>query len=323
MSKLKKFLPAFKYLKGKFASRGQFLLPNGQPYEGAYHQLYNGETYTGSVPSKDAIRIFKDDSEPHLPLPEYADKLVSEPVYPQPEDYDKGYFLRYFIKDTRNGKIIEVKKETSRKKLEQKYLKGITVKWILEKPVRDIFNQGYLYKGAATRNKENTQKANLELKGLDLFVTEFDKYVNIESDVEGYKFEDLSREEKLKIIKRTSNIQKNKPELKLKSRFGKLLYPHIMYNPKTGLSIKVKNRKEHEKYAALGWVHQKLKPIERPRTLSAPTLSTAPRTAGGGGRGGGGLGYSNNDEGIFDEGNIGNEYGGGGNIGGSSTINQY
>jgi len=288
MSKLKKFLPAFKYLKGKFASRGEFLLPNGQPYEGAYHQLYNGETYTGSVPGKDAIRIVKDDSEPHIPLPEYADKLVSEPVYPEPEDYDKGYFLRYFIKDTRNGKIIEVKKETSRKKLEQKYLKGITVKWILEKPVRDIFNQGYLYKGASTRNKENTQKANLELKGLDLFVTEFDKYVDIESDVEGYKFEDLSREEKLRIIKRTSNIQKKKPKKKIK-RFGKI------------------------------------KPIKRsvrpePRT-TAPVLSTPPSRTGGGGGGGGG--YSNNDEGIFEEGNIGGGFGSGGNVGGSSTMNQY
>lgn len=282
------WLPAFKYIKGLFALRGQFTFGNGAPYEGAYHKLYNGETYTGAVPSTESVRIFFDDSEPALPDITYDNLLVSEPIYPQPEEYTKGFFTRYFVKDSRNGKIVEVKKETYSKKLKEKYLKGTTIKWILEKPVRDIFNQGFLYKGAATRNKENTQKANLELKGLDLFVTEFDKYVDIESDVEGYRFEDLSREEKLRIIKRTSNIQKKKPKEKIK-RF------------------------------------KKIKPIKRsvrpePRT-TAPVLSTAPRRTGSGGGGGGG--YSNNDEGIFDEGNRGGGFGGGGNVGGSSTMNQY
>ena len=106
------WLPAFKYIKGLLAQKGQFMLPNGQPYEGAYHKLYNGETYTGDVPSTDSVRIFEDDSEPHLPVPEYEDKLVSQQVYPEVEDYDKGFFLRYFIKDTRNGKIVEVDKDT-------------------------------------------------------------------------------------------------------------------------------------------------------------------------------------------------------------------
>lgn len=214
------WLPAFKYIKGLFALRGEFLLPNGEPYEGSYHKLYNGETYTGSAPSKNAIRIFQDDSEPHIPLPEYEDKIVSEPVFPEPEDYEKGFFLRYFIKDTRNGKIIEVNKQTSQKKLEEKYFQGISLKWILDKPVKDIFNQGYLYKGAATRNKENTTKASLEMKGLELFIVEFDKFVNIESDVEGYKFEELPRTEKVRIIRQVSNIQITPKEKPLK-RFEK------------------------------------------------------------------------------------------------------
>lgn len=214
------WLPAFKYIKGLLAQRGQFMLPNGQPYEGSYHKLYNGETYTGDVPSPDSIRIYEDDSEPHLPVPTYEDKLVAEQVHPDPEDYDRGFFMRYFIKDTRNGKIIEVKKDTSKKKLKEKYLKGTTIKWILEKPVKDIFNQGFLYKGAASRNKENTLKASLELKGIELYITEYDKFVNIESDVEGYNFEELSREERVRIIRKISSIQKT-PTKKVKPRFKK------------------------------------------------------------------------------------------------------
>ena len=214
------WLPAFKYIKGLLAQRGQFLLPSGQPYEGSYHELYNGRTFTKDIPSVDSIEIFADDSEPHLPEPTYEQKLVSEPVYPTPEDYEKGFFLRYFVKDKRNGKIIEAKSTTYKEKTKEKFLLGVDLKWILEKPVKDIFNQGYLYKGAITRNKENTKKQDLVMKGLYDFIVEYDKFVNIESDVEGYKFEELPRVEKMRIIEKVSSIQ-NKPKVKPKPRFKK------------------------------------------------------------------------------------------------------
>ena len=209
------WLPAFKYIKGLLAQRGQFLLPSGQPYEGSYHELYNGRTFTKDIPSVDSIEIFADDSEPHLPEPTYEQKIVSEPVYPTPEDYEKGFFLRYFVKDKRNGKIIEAKSTTYKEKTKEKFLLGVDLKWILEKPVKDIFNQGYLYKGAITRNKENTKKQDLVMKGLYDFIIEYDKFVNIESDVEGYKFEELPRVEKMRIIEKVSSIQ-NKPKVKPK-----------------------------------------------------------------------------------------------------------
>jgi len=34
-------------------------------------------------------------------------------------------------------------------------------------------------------------------------------------------------------------------------------YPHIMYNPKTGDEVEIMDEKEHDKYAAKGWVHSK------------------------------------------------------------------
>lgn len=310
------WLPAFKYVKGLLAQKGQFMLPNGKPYEGLYHKLYNGQTFTGTAPNVDAIEIFADDSEPHLPEAEYRDKLVSEEVFPNPEDYDKGYFLRYFIRDTRNGKIIEVKKETSKRKLKEKYLKGVTIKWILEKPVKDIFNQGYLYKGAATRNKENVMKASLELKGIDLFITKFDQFANIKSDVEGYPFKDLSKEEKIRIIKRQSSLRVP----------PKLGYPHRMYDPKTGQGVTVNTEEEHEKYVDLGWVHEKPRFIKKrlfkDRPLPPPKRPLGRSRGGGGGGGRGYSGYS--DEGINEEGNPGGGMGGDyGNSGQNESMSQY
>ena len=151
-------------------------------------------------------------------------EFVGEAIYPEPSDYDRGYMLRYFLKKDTSDKIIEVSKVRYNKSISKLYMKGTIIKWILQKPVKDIFNQGYLFKGAATRNQENTLKASLEVKGIDKFITQYDKFVNIESDVEGYKFEDLSKEEKLRIIKRLpSTLQKPpaklpKPKFKTKRK---------------------------------------------------------------------------------------------------------
>ena len=275
------WLPAFKYLSGLFAGSGEFIQDNGAPYEGSYHKLYNGKTYTGDKPGKNSVEIFLDDSEPHLPDPTYESKVVSEQSFPEPKDYEKGFFTRYFIKDIRVGKIVEVEKLTYDKKEEEKHLLGTTIRWILQKPVKDIFNQGFLFKGAATRNKENTMKASLEMKGLDKFITIYDKFVNIESDVEGYKFEELPEEEKRRIIFKQSPLRKP-PALE---------YPHMMYDPKTGESELVKDEKTHEFYMNKGWVHEKPRFVKKlvPKSRKRGPFqrrTPAPSSSGGGGGGG-------------------------------------
>lgn len=274
------WLPAFKFLSGLFAKKGEFLLSNGQPYEGAYYKTYNGKTFTGSKPGKNSVEIFYDDSEPHLPDPVYENKIVSEQTFPTPKDYEKGFFIRYFIKDLRGGKIIEVKKFTYDKKEQEKYLLGTTSRWILQKPVKDIFNQGFLFKGAATRNKENIMKASLLMKGLDKFITEYDKFVNIESDVEGYKFEELPEEEKVRIIFKQSSLRKP-PALE---------YPHMMYDPKTGESELVETEKEHRVYVLKGWVHEKPRFVKKlvPTSRRKRPFRKKPTVPSGGSGGGGG-----------------------------------
>ena len=39
-------------------------------------------------------------------------------------------------------------------------------------------------------------------------------------------------------------------------------YPHTMYNPKTGASVKIMTKEEHDKYTKKGWVHNKPKQYE-------------------------------------------------------------
>ena len=51
-----------------------------------------------------------------------------------------------------------------------------------------------------------------------------------------------------------------RPNEELKEHF--MEYPHTMYNPKTGASVKIMNKEEHDKYTQKGWVHSNSKEYE-------------------------------------------------------------
>ena len=52
-----------------------------------------------------------------------------------------------------------------------------------------------------------------------------------------------------------------------KKKTEEVKYPHMMYHPKTGEEVEVKNEDEHNKYSEKGWVHEKPKvnEVEEPR----------------------------------------------------------
>ena len=216
------WLPVFKYLL-KFAKAGMFKFKTGQSYEGAYVETSTGKFYAGEKPGDESLELIYDDSEISPAISEETEEFVGTSIYPEPSDYKRGFMMRYFLKKDTSDKIIEVTKNRYDRSITKLFFKGTSIKWILEKPVKDIFNQGYLYKGAATRNKENTQKGNLELKGLVTFITEYDKFVNIESDIEGYKFEELPPKEKIRIIRQQPSTIQKVPIKPAKPKFKRLI----------------------------------------------------------------------------------------------------
>jgi hypothetical protein len=216
------WLPVFKYLV-KFAKAGMFMFKTGQSYEGAYVETSTGKFYAGNKPGDESLELIYDDSEMSPAISEETQEFSGDSIYPEPSDYKKGFMMRYFLKKNTSDKIIEVTKIRYDKSISKLYFKGTSIKWILEKPVKDIFNQGYLFKGAATRNKENTTKGNLELKGLSSLITEFDKFVNIESDLEGYKFEELPPKEQIRIIRNKPSTLQKSPKKLVKPKFKRTL----------------------------------------------------------------------------------------------------
>ena len=203
------WLPVFKYLL-KFAKLGMFAFKGtGQEYQGPYVETNTGKLYAGESPTDTGLELISVDNNDIIFNGKKTIPFESETVFPTPEDYNRGFMFRYFLKNFTTGKIIEVKKVNYTKLIKKKYYKGDILKWILTKPAKDIFNQGYLYKGAITRNKANTKEISFNITGLDTYITEYDKFVNIESDVKGFKFEDLPKKEKIRIIKnQRTNLQK-------------------------------------------------------------------------------------------------------------------
>lgn len=212
------WVPKMKYIAGLFALKGIFKLPDGSDYEGPYHQDETGTFKTGDYPTENSVTIVEDPNELTEEQQAQEEFFSSFNILPTPKDYKRGFIIRYFLKDTTTNKIIEADKNFYEGKINVLYIERLSIKWIIDKPLKDIFNQGYVYKGTISRNKESVMKATLIMKGIDSYITNFSKFADIESDVEGYTFEELSEKEQIRIIKaQPSNLQR-KPLKKVKSR---------------------------------------------------------------------------------------------------------
>lgn len=291
------WLPAFKILKGLFALKGKFTLAeNGAEYEGPYFTTSQGESFTGSHPSPSSQKIIAlPDHEHEEDFPGEGNAFSNESPYPRPEDYKTGYFKRHFVLDTRNGVINEVLKSNYTIAENLLYMKTGTVDWVIEKPVKDIFNQGYLFKGAATRNRESILKLSLSLPKIDEYITDYGKFADIESDVEGYRFEELPRKEQERIIKKEAPTVQQYPIRKIKPRFKdkkvrKLKTKNNLYT--SGGRFKIKGT--NTEYKGFYHFHPSKGPMEGRQHTSSPhrrlepiglipTNQSTQRNSGGGG----------------------------------------
>lgn len=209
------YLPKIKISQPKFTLGDLLKRLNGKPYKGYYYEDYKGNFYEGKSPAESTTPLEKIEQVEE----DLKGKLVSIAVKPIPQDYEKGFLTRYFLKDTRNGKIAEVNKEIYTKELEELYIKGITIDWIIQKPANDILIEGSLYQGAITRNKLKVQQAEQQLRGIADYITQYDQFVEVESYTEGYSFEELPYKQKLNAIDLLpSNIQKPKKEIPVRPK---------------------------------------------------------------------------------------------------------
>jgi len=211
------YLPKIKIKLPKF-TLGDFLsFGNGEPYSGYYYEDYKGQYFSGKEPSNTSVPLVLQD--PTEADSEEENFIIQQNVKPKVEDYDKGFFKRYYLKDSRNGKIVETNEKIYNSELEKLFIKGTTIDWVIQKPANDILIEGSLYQGAITRNKLKVQQAEQQLRGIADYITQYDEFVEVESYTEGYSFEELPYKQKLNAIDLLpSNIQKPKKEIPVRPK---------------------------------------------------------------------------------------------------------
>ena len=133
-------------------------------YTGQFVKDYNGNYYKGtSITSKSESLTFVPDESIAREAGFYSDSIS-----PTDKDYKKGFFIRYFAKDSRNGKIIEMNKRNYLAKQQEPklYVRTAKVAWNITGELEDQKLNGYLYPGVRSKNIDVTKKAEEELPGI-------------------------------------------------------------------------------------------------------------------------------------------------------------
>ena len=139
-------------------------------YTGYYYKLSDGSLYTGKYPGDGVNQLLTKRLEINSdtgPQPPNNESLFS--LYPTPDDYKKGFFVRYFSKKRNDFMFQEFTKSeydsniNNPKKLTYTFYKPFTLKWMLTGPRQEVydFNQ---YSIKTTEEKEKVYGLNEFLK---------------------------------------------------------------------------------------------------------------------------------------------------------------
>ena len=135
-------------------------------YTGEFVKDFQGKYYKGtSITSKSETLIFVPDEKVAREAGFYSDTIS-----PTEKDYKKGFIIRYFAKDSRNGKIIELNKKNYLIKVQESklYIRTAKISWNITGEVEDQELNGYLFPGVRSKNIDVTKKAEGELPGIEV-----------------------------------------------------------------------------------------------------------------------------------------------------------
>ena len=157
------YLPKSKYKKGSGAGKSLVDAVTKVPFSGPTITDFLGRIFKGSNPNS-ANEVL----ESTLPPEPEKDNFVNHYVRPTEKDYIKGTFVRYFAKDSRSGKIVELNKQAYLKEVSDNKLYRRTVKleWYITGTLEDSIINGYKAFGIKTKNQNVIDQAEKILSGI-------------------------------------------------------------------------------------------------------------------------------------------------------------
>lgn len=207
-----RYYPKNRIITNQVTTGGEFTI-KGEEYRGSYYKTFDGKFFTGSDPfdsnanvkltpietaSNLSVSTGKFDLDAVLSYEQIKNVSLAQgepdtdaygvvlkeltPYYPQPtqEDYERGYFLRYFAKKVNeSSNIIEISKENydtmrNRKSRLQDYLyQVIDLFWKLTGPLKDDrVNKQYPVAGIIDTNKRLVETKDKTFPGLKTYIGE-------------------------------------------------------------------------------------------------------------------------------------------------------
>lgn len=139
----------------------------GQKFNGSFVKDYKGRFFKGN-------RITSDSEE--LEFVPDGSSISKDELFrnvhrtPSSGDYVKGTYVRYFARDRRDGKVVELDKISYLKIQKEKkvYRKTLKVQWYITGELEDKQVNGYIYPGLKAQNTEVARKAEKELPGITI-----------------------------------------------------------------------------------------------------------------------------------------------------------
>lgn len=158
------YLPESKYKKTTGVGKNLLDTTTGRIYTGPVIQDYLGNYLKGDNPytAEDVlIPTFRSSSIRETPIQFYY-------IQPTEQDYQVGSFIRYFVKDSRDGKIVELNYNAYLNELEniKPYRKAIKIEWYISGELEDKKIGNYIYPGIKSKNLDVIKQAELELPGI-------------------------------------------------------------------------------------------------------------------------------------------------------------
>ena len=157
------YLPKSKYKKEDGAGK-QLLDVTGAVVVGPILTDFLGRVFKGSNPVTATEQLTSVDTSQEQEDSPFRNYYVS----PTQKDYLQGKFVRYFAKDSRLGKIVELTKEAYLKERRDNklYRRTLRLEWYITGPVEDVKINGYYSYGARTKNQNVIDQAEKTLSGI-------------------------------------------------------------------------------------------------------------------------------------------------------------
>lgn len=171
------YLPKFKYKKPKYTQGFEFLLPSDKIYVGWYFETYKQEYYTGKEPGDKNILLTRVSIPDEAIYPNTPKIFTPQIIIPTKLDYSQGFYIRYFLQDKRNKKVIEVTKEKYFEYKDFVYIDSLKLNWKLKGPANSLIWKGYHYEGAASINQKAVEEASKKFPYIKDLIKSYDEFV--------------------------------------------------------------------------------------------------------------------------------------------------